>query len=104
MASVAWTPLARRDLQSVEDFIARDSPDQAVAFVEKLSAAALRLAEFPLLGKVIESLDLEEMRGLLFHDYRILYRVHGQTAVIHAIVHGSMDLDGVATRRGWKKT
>lgn len=101
MGSVYWTPNARGDLQQIEDFIAEDSPEQAASFVEKLAASAARLADFPRIGQVVESLGIPEMRSLVFHDYRIFYRVEGERAVIHGVIHGAMDLGRVARRRRW---
>ncbi|MBI5289254.1 MAG: type II toxin-antitoxin system RelE/ParE family toxin [Chloroflexi bacterium] len=103
MARVAWTPLARRDLQQIEDFISADSPDHGEEFVAALKSAVARLERFPLLGREAPvELHVPGLRQLLFHKYRIVYRLRGQTVEVHAIVHGAMDLEKIAQKRGWR--
>lgn len=44
------TPLARRDLLEIGDYIARDNPRRALSFVEELTRHCLALAAHPGLG------------------------------------------------------
>ncbi len=52
MAQVRWTPQAADDLDAVCLFIARDSPQLAAAFADRVLRARDLLAYFPLLGRV----------------------------------------------------
>jgi toxin ParE1/3/4 len=47
---VEYRPLALDDLDAIFDYIAQDSPDRALAFVEDIQARCEALAEFPLRG------------------------------------------------------
>lgn len=102
MARVAWTPVARRDLQHVEDFISADSVEHAHDFVAALKEAVGRLVEIPMLGREAPiALRVEGLRQLNFGQYRIVYRVRGERVEIHGIIHGAMDLERIAKSRGW---
>ncbi|MGO8791216.1 MAG: type II toxin-antitoxin system RelE/ParE family toxin [Terriglobia bacterium] len=51
MAQVRWTPQAADDLEAVSLFIARDSPQLAAAFADRVLRATDRLASFPRSGR-----------------------------------------------------
>ena len=50
MSRCYFTPTAREDLQEIHDYIARDSPANALRFVERLEEHCTRLAEHPFIG------------------------------------------------------
>jgi plasmid stabilization system protein ParE len=45
--TVRLTAEAERDLESIADHIARDSPERAVDFIQALRAKCLQLTDFP---------------------------------------------------------
>ncbi len=57
---VFWTPLARRRLAEIEDYIARDNPKAARAVAARLVMRSGTLEQPPLLGR---RLNLPEMSG-----------------------------------------
>ncbi|MCI0339688.1 MAG: type II toxin-antitoxin system RelE/ParE family toxin [Planctomycetales bacterium] len=93
MATVAWTEKARDDLREIHDFIARDSPAAAEAFVERLQDATDRLARFPRSGRKVPEFPRLGYREILYGAYRILYRAEGATVLVAAVVHGKRLLD-----------
>jgi plasmid stabilization system protein ParE len=48
---VVWTARALRDLASLRDYVVQDDPAAAECQVERILAAAARLAEFPETGR-----------------------------------------------------
>jgi len=75
VTEVRWTPQAADDLQSIYDFIGRDSPHYAQVIVEDLLAAIARLERFPLMGRHVPERPREDLRELIKPPYRIVYRV-----------------------------
>ncbi len=53
MVKVIWAPSALNDIESIAEFIARDSIDQANLFVERLFEATDRLQDYQLSGRII---------------------------------------------------
>ena len=51
---VAFHPLAFSDLEALDDFIARDSPERAASFVGRIRQFCESLAEFPERGRLRE--------------------------------------------------
>lgn len=54
---VVWTRPACSDLESIRDYIARDSEPYAARYVGRILAAVRRLETFPELGEVLLHVD-----------------------------------------------
>jgi plasmid stabilization system protein ParE len=87
-----WTDPSIEDLRSVRDYIARDSDYYAADFIEQMILSVERLLRFPKLGRVVPEVQDENIRELLYRNYRIIYRIAGERIEILTIVHGSRDL------------
>jgi addiction module RelE/StbE family toxin len=85
---VSWSPEAVEDLESVAEYIARDSPRYAAAVVEKILDAASQLSNFPFAGRVVPEFDDEMIREKFVYSYRLIYRVHDEQVTIIAVIHG----------------
>lgn len=94
MAEVRWTPQAIDDLQSIADFISKDSSYYARLFVIDAFGAVERLFDFPRSGRVVPELKNPLIREIILGNYRIVYRLRGQIADIIAIHHGAKLLGG----------
>ncbi len=71
---IRWTPQAANDLQSIYDFIARDSPYYARLIVEDILARIDGLERFPLMGRHLPERPRDDIRELIKPPYRIVYR------------------------------
>ncbi len=85
---VKWTNKARRDLASVEKYIAQDNPIAAIETVFKIIAAAETLVNFADTGRPGRIPATRELviTGL---PYIVPYRVSNCTVVILRIYHTS---------------
>lgn len=92
---IEWTEPAVDDLIAIRDFIARDSAHYSRQFVERLFDAVRPLQDNPLIGRrVPEALERKDVRELIFHNYRLIYRVQAELVSIIAVVHARRDLGG----------
>ncbi|MEH2412091.1 type II toxin-antitoxin system RelE/ParE family toxin [Nostoc sp.] len=73
MARVSWTSQALNDLEAIGDFIARDAPNFAQAFVNRVFQSVERLEQFPCSGRVVPEIAQEDIREIIFGNYRIVY-------------------------------
>jgi len=87
-----WTDPSIEDLRSIRDYIARDSEHYAADLVEQVILSVERLLQFPRLGRVVPEAQDENIRELLYRNYRIMYRILGKRIEILTVVHGSRDL------------
>lgn len=97
---IRWSQTARRDVRGLKHYIAQDSPFYARQFCERLVAAVEKLADHPRLGRTVPEAEgtPEEVRELIFRDYRILYLVEHDSVHILAVIHGARDLEGMAEK------
>ena len=89
---ILWTDPAIDDLRNLLAYIAKDSEEYASTFVEKIILSVDKLTDFPGLGRMVPEADQEVIRELLYHNYRIIYRVGSELIEILAVVHGRRDL------------
>lgn len=83
---LSWTRPAEGDLLDILDFIAQDDPAAALAAIDRIEAAALRLTDFPLLGREGSVPDTRELPvpGLPF---LLIYRLQGASLVVLRVLH-----------------
>lgn len=101
MAQVRWSLTAGNDLQDIEDFIARDSVLHAVAFVDRIVESAETLLKNPHIGRVVPEFNREDLREVIFRNYRIVYLLQDEKVFVLRVVHGSRDLAALVRREPW---
>ena len=70
---VEWTEPALDDMVAIRDYIAEDSTEKAYRFIERLFDAAEPLADQPKMGRHVPEAERQDIRELLYKDYRIIY-------------------------------
>ena len=91
MGKVIWSPVALEDIKSIYDYIAKDSPDRAAIFIERLIETTTRLEEFPYTGHIIAEIDNEACREIIYGSYRVMYEIKFDAVRISSIVHSARD-------------
>ena len=89
MGRVIWAPSALKDVDSIAEFIARDSVDRSALFTTRLFEATGRLQKFPLSGRVIPEIGNQSCREIIYGAYRIMYRLENDDVWITGVVHGA---------------
>jgi len=89
VTSIRWTDQAVGDLKAIRDFIERDSPRYARLVTERLFEATARLESFPLSGRVVPELGRDDVREIIIGEYRIVYRLVDETAVLLTVFRSS---------------
>ena len=89
---IEWTVPALSDIQNIKEYIERDSKYYAYRFIGKIIAAVEKLALFPNMGRIVFEAEEENIRELLFQNYRIIYRVEYQRILVLTIFHATRDL------------
>jgi toxin ParE1/3/4 len=93
MAEVRWTPQAADDLEAICLFIARDAPQVAAAFADRVLRATDRLASHPGLGRAVPELGVQHIKEIIVGSYRVIYRVRADEVHLVTIHHGARLLD-----------
>jgi toxin ParE1/3/4 len=70
-----------------------DRPETAERLVDGLFAAVARLAQFPLSGRQVPEFQREDLREIIQHGFRIIYRVETKRIAILTVRHSLQLLD-----------
>jgi toxin ParE1/3/4 len=85
------TPEARRDIELIGDWIAKDNPKRAFTFVEELEASCAEIVNYPEKYPLVLSFEKRGLRKKVHGNYLIFYRmVQQQIEIIH-VLHGAQD-------------
>lgn len=90
---IIWTPQSQHDLRDIQNYIARDAPITAKAFVRRLRRSVQRLRQFPESGTVVPELGNPNIREVFHGPYRIIYRIRPDKIDILTVYHGARLLD-----------
>jgi toxin ParE1/3/4 len=85
---VVWRDQALRDVASIKDYIAQDSPANAEKVVAAFDQAVDRLVDFPLSARMIPEFQDPNRRETFVHEWRLMYRVEDDCIRILRVVHG----------------
>ena len=100
---IVWTEPAIADLESIHEYIARDSEYYANRFIEKIIKSVEKLQKFPKIGRRVPETTEAFVRELLFYNYRIIYKIESKRVIILTTVHGGRDL-GSKEQKPWEVT
>ena len=89
MTRVRWTEQAVADVRSIREFIERDSPRYGRLVAERLVEATDRLARFARSGRMVPEAGRDNLRELIVGDYRIVYRLEADAAILLTVFRGS---------------
>jgi len=91
MAKVIWAPSALDDIESIAEYIAKDSVEMASLFVSRLFDATDHLENFPFSGRIIPEINNPDCREVIYGSYRIMYRVENNEVWVTGVIHGARD-------------
>ena len=87
--------MAEADTAAIWDYIARDNPDAASAFILRLEEQIATLERYPERCPLVPENDLlgTAYRHLLFGNYRTIFKIIGVRVIILRVIHGTRLLD-----------
>ena len=85
---LVWSKESLTRLQEIEDFIVEDNPKAALEFINKIISRAETITLHPKKGRVVPEIDVENIRELLYKNYRIVYLIKDKAIVILTVFEG----------------
>lgn len=85
---VIWSRVAANDLQSIAEYIERDSPRYAASVIDKILTLARNLPQYPYLGRVVPEFGRADVRERFVFSYRVVYRVSEESILVVNVIHG----------------
>ncbi len=75
MAIVRFTEQATDDIDRIATYISTDSPQYAKNFVKRILEKISKLTSFPEMGRIVPEYNAENVRELVYGNYRIIYKI-----------------------------
>jgi addiction module RelE/StbE family toxin len=89
---IIWSPLSIDKATEIARYIAQDNPSAAKKWVETLFGKVQQLKSSPQSGRVVPETHSEDIRELLYGNYRIIYRLEEKRISILTVRHGKQIL------------
>ncbi len=91
--TLIWSNEALDDIDSIAEYIHRDSPYHAQRVVERIFEMGLSLPEQPQSGRVVSEVGNPTVRERFIYSYRLIYEIKAQEIHILAVIHGKRLLE-----------
>jgi len=96
---VIWAHSAEEDLDVAAEYIHRDSPAYAAAFVHRILKTGRSLSELAERGRVVPEFKYHNLREIFVFSYRLIYRIEEERVSILALIHGRRDFNSAWSER-----
>jgi toxin ParE1/3/4 len=100
---IEWSESAVLDLEGIKEFIERDSEYYAIEFASRIIEVVEKLSVFPNLGRKVPEVEDEMIREIVFHNYRLIYKLSDESILVLAIIHAARDLNNMKPQP-WENT
>lgn len=75
MVRLNWTEQAAIDLKNIFDYISNDSKSYATRHITNIRSKCSVLRTNPKVGRVVPEFGIQNLRELIFGNYRIIYKI-----------------------------
>jgi len=96
---VIWMHQTYEDLDSICEFISRDSVYYASSFLDRILKAGDSLDKFYKRGRIVPEKDKNNIREIFVGDFRIIYEITENTINILTVIHGRRDLKKIIKKK-----
>jgi plasmid stabilization system protein ParE len=99
---VLWTFAASQDLESIVNFVGRNTPQTARPVLRNLRKRAQTFKTFPERGRLVPELagiGLHLYRELLVSPWRIVYRISANTVYVMMVIDGRRNAEDLLLER-----
>lgn len=91
--TLEWSEEALEDIESIANYIEKDSPTYAKSVVSKFFEKAELLQEFSELGRKVPEMNNPQIREIFVYSYRLIYKIERTKILFIAVVHGRRVLE-----------
>lgn len=85
---IIWSPLAIDRATEISEYIARDNLLAATKWVETMFDKVQILKSSPESCRIVPEIQREDIREMIYGNYRIIYRVEKERISILTVRHG----------------
>jgi len=99
---VVWSNIAENDLKNIVEYIADDSPPNALKIFKRIKQKASSLYTFPERGRIVPELrdqGILQYRELVISPWRILYRISGKRVLVLSVLDSRRNIEDLLLKR-----
>jgi toxin ParE1/3/4 len=99
---VKWSAVAQSDLKQIIEYVALDSPANALQIIGKIKQKASGLYTLPDRGRIIPELKEQGIhiyREMILHPWRIIYRISDTTVVVLSVIDSRRNVEDILLNR-----
>jgi plasmid stabilization system protein ParE len=99
---VQWASVAENDLKEIIDYIAADSPENALKILKKIKQKAANLYTFPERGRIVPELQDQGIfiyRELIVSPWRMIYRISGTKVHVLSVLDARQNVEDILLKR-----
>ena len=99
---VLWSNIAENDLKNIVEYIADDSPPDALKIFIRIKQKASSLYTFPERGRIVPELrdqGILQYRELVISPWRILYRISEKSVLVLSVLDSRRNVEDILLTR-----
>jgi toxin ParE1/3/4 len=99
---VTWAAVAQKDLKQITEYIAIESPGNALQILEKIKLKASDLYSMPDRGRIVPELKdqgIHTYRELMIAPWRIIYRISDTTVFVLSVIDSRRNVEDILLDR-----
>ena len=99
---IEWASVAEADLKQIIDYIATDSPGDALKILKKIRQKASSLYALPERGRIVPELQSQGIhiyRELIVAPWQIVYRISDTTVFVLSVIDSRQNVEDILLHR-----
>ena len=99
---VVWSNVAENDLRNIVEYIADDSPPNALEVFKCIKQKASSLYTLPERGRIVPELrdqGILQYRELVIPSWRVLYRVSEKSILVLSVLDSRRNIEDILLKR-----
>ena len=99
---VVWSNIAENDLRNIIEYIADDSPPNALKIFKSIKQKVSSLTTFPERGRIVPELrdqGILQYRELIISPWRILYRISEMKVFVLSVLDSRRNIEDILLKR-----
>ncbi|MFH0909357.1 MAG: type II toxin-antitoxin system RelE/ParE family toxin [bacterium] len=84
---IIWSPLAIDRVEEIAGYIAQDNPSAAGKWAVAIFHRVKQIGAFPNSGRMVPEAHRQELREIIYGNYRIIYRIDPRRVSILTVRH-----------------
>jgi len=99
---IVWSDVAENDLRNIVEYIADDSPHNALKLFKRIKQKASSLYTLPERGRIVPELrdhGILQYREIIISPWRILYRISEKSVLVLSVLDSRRNIEDILLQR-----